>query len=66
MNLKKVRCFFGIHDYRLRRKIFNNKQECVKSIYICKDCRKEIEYDYDREVEKANLNSLKIKNEKIL
>jgi len=59
MNIKKTLCYLGIHDYRLKRKIFNNKQECVKSYYICKQCNKVAEYDYDKEAEKYNLDSLK-------
>lgn len=63
MDLKKALCILGQHNYRLRRKIFNIKQECVKSIYVCKNCGKKKEYDYDREAEKYNLKGIKTKKE---
>jgi hypothetical protein len=63
MGIKKVLCHLGVHDYRLKRKIFNKEQKCVKTYYICRNCEKIKEYDGDKEAEKANLNSLKKKDE---
>lgn len=40
MIIKKILCFLGFHSYRLKRRIFNNKQECVQTIYICRRCNK--------------------------
>lgn len=66
MNLKKVFCCLDIHDYRLKRKIFNDKSECVKTYYICRDCGKIEERDNDKESEKYNLDNMVIKkNEKL-
>ena len=58
MKLQKFLCYFGIHKYNLKRKIFNDKYECVKSIYVCKFCKKEKEYNSDKQSKQYNLGNL--------
>ena len=55
---RKILCYFGIHNYKLKRKIFNDKYECVKSIYVCRFCKKEKEYDSDKQPNQYNLKSI--------